>query len=104
MLVGNKCDLESDRTVSTEEGQKIAGIFFKVINLILYEINYTYTEKWGAGFIEASAKTSKNVNEIFSELVRLIDRWRDRHPEVKAGPKKAAKTNKSGGGSFCVLL
>jgi len=78
MLVGNKCDLENERTVSTEDGRKAA-------------------EKWGTGFIEASAKTPKNVSEIFIGLVRLIDKWRESNPirqETHARPAKR----------FCVLL
>lgn len=45
MLIGNKCDLEEKRQVSKEEGEKFAkenGIFF----------------------IEASAKTDNNVDEV----------------------------------------
>ena len=45
MLVGNKCDLEHLRQVSTEEGQKFA-------------------QENGLLFIETSAKTSKNVEEV----------------------------------------
>eukprot|EP01084_Bolivina_argentea_P292945 503770_1 len=48
MLVGNKCDLEHLRQVSTEEGQKFA-------------------QENGLLFIETSAKTSKNVEESFTK-------------------------------------
>ena len=47
MLVGNKCDLEHLRQVSTEEGQKFA-------------------QEHGLLFIETSAKTSKNVEEVMN--------------------------------------
>jgi len=80
MLVGNKIDLESDRVVSTENGRKTA-------------------EKWGAGFIEASAKSNKNVNEIFFELVRLINKYREKYPD-KAPPKSGLKKS----GKKCVIL
>jgi Ras-related protein Rab-2A len=53
MLVGNKCDLETRRTVSTEEGMKFA----KEHNLL---------------FIEASAKTGHNVDATFEELAQHI--------------------------------
>eukprot|EP00339_Tiarina_fusa_P020090 CAMPEP_0117040294 /NCGR_PEP_ID=MMETSP0472-20121206/28210_1 /TAXON_ID=693140 ORGANISM="Tiarina fusus, Strain LIS" /NCGR_SAMPLE_ID=MMETSP0472 /ASSEMBLY_ACC=CAM_ASM_000603 /LENGTH=199 /DNA_ID=CAMNT_0004750991 /DNA_START=22 /DNA_END=621 /DNA_ORIENTATION=+ len=51
MLVGNKCDLEEEREVPTEEGVALA-------------------EKLGCQFKEASAKTRKNVEESFYDLVR----------------------------------
>jgi len=76
VLVGNKVDLEEERAVSYEEGKALA-------------------DKWNAGFIEASAKTNKHVNEIFHELVRLINEFREKHPEKptdsKAGTKKGGR-------------
>ena len=53
MLVGNKCDLEEKREVSTQEGQDLSRAF-------------------GASFKEASAKTRVNVEEAFYDLVRKI--------------------------------
>jgi len=80
MLVGNKCDLDTERTVTTEEGLQMSA-------------------KWGTGFVESSAKLGKNVNEIFFELVRLIDKWRDRNPRPDPTPSK--RTSRKG---ICVLL
>lgn len=79
MLVGNKLDLEGERVVSAENGRKTA-------------------EKWGAGFIETSAKIPKNVNELFYELVQLINKYRERYPD-KAVRGKAKKQ-----GGRCMLL
>ncbi len=46
-------------------------------NLIICLLVLRYLlEKWGAGFFEASVTTGKNVKEIFIELVRLIDRYK----------------------------
>ena len=53
VLVGNKCDLEKDRQVSTEEGKALAG-------------------QWQCSFFEASAKTRTNVDESFFAVVRKI--------------------------------
>ena len=51
VLVGNKNDLERQREVLHTEGQALA-------------------KSWGCPFIEASAKNSKLVNEVFIEVVR----------------------------------
>lgn len=45
ILVGNKTDLESERTVSREAGQALAG-------------------KWNCSFLETSAKNRANVTEV----------------------------------------
>ena len=67
-LVGNKIDLPKDkRTVSEEEGQKLAD-------------EYKFL------FKEASAKEGTNVNEIFQELVEKIDA--EAKPEVLNTEKK----------------
>lgn len=50
-VVGNKCDLESERVVSEEEGRKFA-------------------EERGFLFLETSARTGKHINELFSMLAR----------------------------------
>ena len=52
-LVANKTDLDSRRTVSTEEGQRFAS----ENNLL---------------FVEASAKTSSNVEEAFNDTAQAI--------------------------------
>jgi len=71
MLVGNKLDLEEDRQVQVDQGK-------------------TFSQRFNCGFMEASAKTNMNVNEVFFELVRLIKRWRDKNPDV-APPKRPKK-------------
>lgn len=53
MLVGNKCDLEEDRVVKTEEGKALA-------------------QNWGCSFAETSAKVSINTNNVFTEPVIKI--------------------------------
>jgi len=50
MLVGNKCDLESLREVSTEHGQE-------------------YAKRHGYLFVETSAKESTNVDAAFDALI-----------------------------------
>jgi GTPase SAR1 family protein len=57
VLVGNKIDLEDERTVNTDDGKKLA-------------------EKFACSFVEASAKMNTNVGQVFFELVRQINNWR----------------------------
>jgi len=70
MLIGNKADLEKIRKVATEKGKAFAA-------------------QHKMGFMEASAKTNTNINEIFIDLVRRIRQWRDSHPDKT--PQKAPK-------------
>ncbi|KAF8941646.1 protein ras-1 [Dissophora ornata] len=57
ILVANKCDLEHERQVSTDEGQEMA-------------------KQLGARLIETSATQMINVGEPFYDLVREIRRFR----------------------------
>uniref|UniRef100_A0A6B2LM22 Uncharacterized protein n=1 Tax=Arcella intermedia TaxID=1963864 RepID=A0A6B2LM22_9EUKA len=52
-LVGNKCDLEMERKVSTKEGRDLAQMF----NIC---------------FFETSAKNSTNIEELFTQISSLI--------------------------------
>jgi len=51
LLVGNKCDMISQREVKTSDGEELAKL-------------------WGCPFIEASAKSAQNVDNLFVEIVR----------------------------------
>ncbi|KAM4571906.1 ras-related protein Rap-1b isoform 1-T1 [Fundulus diaphanus] len=74
ILVGNKCDLEDERVVGKEQGQNLA-------------------RQWNnCAFLETSAKSKINVNEIFYDLVRQINR---------KTPMEKKKTKKK---SSCTLL
>jgi len=85
ILVGNKCDLEKERSVTVAEGQELAKSF-------------------SIPFFETSAKARINIEECFYELVREIRRWNaesgpaEPNSETPAPPKKPKK--KSG----CLLL
>lgn len=79
VMVGNKCDLESERQVTTAEGQALAKTF-------------------GCPFMESSAKTRVNVEEVFFELVREIRK--DLQGSAGAGGKDKKKKKKSG----CIVL
>lgn len=83
MLVGNKLDLEEERKVSTDQGKALA-------------------QKFNCGFIEASAKTNTQVKEIFHELVRMINKWRELNPSKVGGSKEKGKGKK--GEKGCIML
>jgi len=75
VLLGNKCDLERDREVSTNEGKKFA-------------------DSLKVPFYETSAKARINVEEGFYELVRQIRRWNVLIAQLP--PKNERTTNKTG--------
>ncbi|BFZ06605.1 hypothetical protein BsWGS_09644 [Bradybaena similaris] len=54
ILVGNKSDLENQREVSPSEGASLA-------------------QYWACPFLETSAKSTNNVNEVFIEIVREMN-------------------------------
>jgi GTPase KRas len=78
VLIGNKCDLDQDRQVTTAEGQDLAKSF-------------------GCPFLETSAKARINVEDSFYQLVREIRK--DNNRKTGAGGKSQKK--KKGG---CLLL
>ena len=53
LLVGNKCDLEKERVVATSDGEKKAA-------------------EWGIPFYETSALSNKNVDTVYTDVVRGI--------------------------------
>lgn len=75
ILVGNKCDLEDERVVGKDQGLNLAKSF-------------------SCAFLESSAKAKINVNEIFYDLVRQINR---KSPD-------RTQSRKPGGRSKCRLL
>ena len=58
IIVGNHCTNESEREVSFEEGQSLA-------------------QQFECRFVEADAKSRKNVDHAFFELVREIRRYEE---------------------------
>merc|ERR1711976_592691 len=75
VLVGNKCDLQDQRVITQEQGEGLARKF------------------GGCTFLEASAKTKVNVDQIFHDLIRQIN---------KANPVGGTQKKKKGGA--CSLL
>ncbi len=53
IIVGNKCDLESRRVVSTEQGQELA-------------------RRYNIQFLETSAKSTVNIDELFLKTTTIF--------------------------------
>ncbi|MCJ1378492.1 Ras GTPase [Xylographa soralifera] len=71
IIVGNKCDLDGDREVSTQEGEAMARGF-------------------GCKFIETSAKSRINVDNAFYEIVREIRRYNKEMSSYTSGTQSGA--------------
>ncbi|SAL95901.1 hypothetical protein [Absidia glauca] len=89
ILVGNKCDLETDRQVSFQEGNDLA-------------------KEFGCPFMETSAKQRIHVEDSFYEVVREIRRMNKREQEnsrAKPGQRDQYELEKDNGGCCgCVLM
>ena len=82
VLLGNKCDLDTERKVSKEEGQELANNFQCL-------------------FYETSAKSRVNVDEAFYALVKRMIGGKSKSAADDTDEPVAAKKKKKGG---CVLL
>ena len=81
ILIGNKCDWEEKRVISTERGQQLA-------------------DELGIPFLEVSAKANINVEKAFFNLAgdikkRIIDTARS----DPSGPQGVNVGDQAGGGS-----
>ena len=81
VLVGNKCDKTYEREVSREEGAALARSF-------------------GCEFLETSAKTSHNVERLFTNLVRALRQTRT----TEAGPIVPPRTGEKEKKRRCVIM
>lgn len=81
VLIGNKCDHEAARQVSTEEGSRLA-------------------DEYGVKFFETSAKNDINVNECFTTIAREAKARIPTDNQAKQ-PLKAPAKNSGGKGGCC---
>jgi len=76
IFCGNKCDLENERRVTKVQAQSQA-------------------DEWDCPFYEASAKTKKNAEVVFYEVVRRVRTLKKSSKGLSGGRKK---------GGLCTLL
>ena len=86
ILIGNKCDWEDKRVVSTEQGQQLA-------------------DELGIPFLEVSAKSNINVEKAFYSLAagikkRIIDTAKTEQPAPQ-GVEVGAQGSGTGLGGKC---
>ncbi|KIY44588.1 ras protein [Fistulina hepatica ATCC 64428] len=81
LLVGNKCDQESQREVSHEEGVQLAHFF-------------------GCEFMETSAKTAQNVDQLFTTLIRALRQ----NGNIGPGPRTGAPRQKEERQKKCTIM
>jgi Ras-related protein Rab-8A len=79
ILIGNKCDWEEKRQVSTEQGQQLAN-------------------ELGIPFLEVSAKNNINVEKAFYSLASDIKKVMDTTKTEQAG-SQGVNIDSQGGGS-----
>lgn len=85
IVVGNKCDLDTERKVSQQGAStRIIYVFLLVggglLSLTVYSFRFTaegeeLAAEFGCKFIETSARTRINVENAFYDLVREIRRY-----------------------------
>ncbi|KAF8350232.1 ras family-domain-containing protein [Amanita rubescens] len=88
MLVGNKCDKVQEREVTREEGAALARQF-------------------GCEFIETSAKTSQNVERVFTNLVRALRQTKSIEPGQSTSTKSTSSKSSEKGFTIkgkCVVM
>ena len=87
ILIGNKCDWEEKRVVSTEAGQALA-------------------DELGIPFLEVSAKSNINIDKAFYSLAadikkRLIDNSKNEGAAGAAGGVDVGQSGSAGGAGKC---
>lgn len=96
ILIGNKCDMESDRAVTADEGAELA-------------------KQHNMPFFETSAKTDVGVSKAFAEIAEQVMKRLLADPSTAAGGRAAGGSgvrvepgkrgnNNSKDGGCCVLM
>lgn len=85
MLVGNKCDMGTEREISKQEGSALA-------------------KELGCDFVEASAKNCINVEKPFHDVVRQLQLQKGQFPDRSERQDQPKKDQRRKKGGRCVIL
>jgi len=91
ILVGNKCDLTSERQV-TRMGMLRSCHSEDEVSLIRKLEGERMAQAWGCPFIETSAKSRLNVEDAFYETVREIRRYNKEMTATTNGGNRNGQT------------
>ncbi|KAL9645537.1 hypothetical protein ABK040_000601 [Willaertia magna] len=75
VLIGNKCDCESERQITKSQGISLA-------------------EDLNIPFMETSAKSGQNCKEIFHELIRMVNEFQKKEQAKKEKQQKRRNSGK----------
>ena len=76
VIIGNKCDKDSDRKVTLQQGMELA-------------------KHYDVPFFETSAKSALNVEEVFSTITKSIHEKLQKLPQAQSAGKSKLKKGSS---------
>ena len=104
IVVGNKCDLEAEREVPMEGGCTLLSLRRQLLTTSTE--GQQLARQFGCKFIETSAKSRKNVDQAFYDIVREIRRYNKEMSSYPSGgsaqvPKEGLHMDGENQGKTC---
>lgn len=89
MIIGNKCDMEDKRVISSDRGQEVIYFFVLEIKIKIFLIFFSkkkVAKHHSIPFIETSAKTNVNITRAFHDItLRILEKQPEKKPDSIAG-------------------